>query len=242
MPTKDDVALTNLNARVVRGAQTTGAQVEVVVHNLTDEEIAAEAMTVSFFASAHSGQTQSAAVESFHVPAVAANSTHASSSPLQLDPGDWSVTASLFDSVTNDTLADHTAIDVNIPGAVHEARAFDDSVTHEVAVHIERVERIGEAMYRVHYLLANNGQTTVPAGMGVNAMIIENDDTLAWQEYHFELPCPPGPPDPKYLTLEGSKSFTDANVIVTVDPGGPSEHTDRVQASVAADGSVQIER
>lgn len=241
MPKEGDVLLTNLEADVA-GGPTPGAVLSVVVHNVTDADIAADALTISFFAAAQSGQTQSSAVESFYVPAIAANMTHTSSAPMQIDPGDWQVTASVFDSESNETLANHEPIDVHIPGQVHAAQAFDDSVTHEVAVEIDRIEHLGATLYRVHYNLANNGQSTVPAGMLVRAMIVENDDTLAWQDYHFEIPCPPGPPDPKYLTLEGSKAFTNATVYVTADPDGPSEAGDQVQASVNADGSVQITR
>jgi hypothetical protein len=242
MPKEGDAVLTNLTAEVLTSAQATAAKLEVLVHNLTDEEIAADALTVGFFATAQSGQTQSSAVESFTIEAVPANGMHTSFAPIQIDPGDWIVTASLFDSETNATIGNHDGIDVHIPGQVHEAQEFDDTVKHDVAVEIQNIERLGDIVYRVHYTLGNNGQTTVPAGMLVRAMIVENNDTLAWQDYHFEIPCPPGPPDPKYLTLEGSKQFTNATVFVTADPEGPSEISDQVEASVAADGSVTISR
>jgi hypothetical protein len=239
MPKEGDVVLTNLTADP-SGGPTPGAVLAVLVHNVTDADIPADALTVAFYASAQSGQTQSSAVESFYVPAVPANTMHESSAPIQIDPGDWIVTASVFDSDTNETLANHDGIDTHVPGEVHHAQAFDDTVKHDVAVAIERIEHLGQTLFRVHYTLGNDGQTTVPPGMLVRAMIVENDDTLAWQDYHFEIACPPGPPDPKYLTLEGSKSFTNATVYVTADPGGPSEVTDQVQATVAADGSVHI--
>jgi hypothetical protein len=241
MPKPDDVALTNLTAQV-DGVSPPGAVVDVVVHNLTDAEIPEDALTIGFFGDAQSGQTQSSAAQSFRVAAIPANSIHTPGGPMQMDPGDWLVSAALFDSETDDLLARHEAIPVHVPGAVHAAQSFDDTVKHDVSVQIQSVEHLSGSIYRVHYLLANNGQTTVPAGMLVRALIAENDDTLAWQDYHFEMPCPPGPPDPKYLTLEGSTTFTNASVFVMADPGGPSEFIDQVEATVAADGSVSIAR
>ena len=148
----------------------------------------------------------------------------------------------MFDVRTDEPLAHHQPITVHIPGHVHKAQAFDDTVKHDIGVHIERVEHLRTTLYRVHYMLANKGNTTVPPGMLVRAQIVENADTLAWQDYHFELSCPPGPPDAKYLTLEGSSTFTNASVYVTADPGGPSEVVDVVHATVGAGGAVQITR
>ena len=242
MPGADDVVLSNLEARVGPGDPVSGAVLEILVHNVTDAEIPAHALTIAFFAAATSGQTQESATESFYVGAVAANEMHKTGGPIHLDPGDWSVTASLFDSESTEPLAHHEAIPVHVPGYVHHAAAFDGSVQYDIGVQIQWIEHMPATIYRVHYELANHGTTTVPPGMLVRAMIVENDDTLAWQDYHFEQPCPPGPPDAKYLTLEGSSTFTDALVYVTADPGGPSERTDAVRATTGADGRVELSR
>ena len=86
MPKQGDCTLTNL-ASVTQGGDPSGAKVEVVISNLTDDEIAENAMTISFHAVAMDNQTQSSAVESFYVAAIAAMGSHTSSSPLQIDPG-----------------------------------------------------------------------------------------------------------------------------------------------------------
>ena len=161
------------------------------------------------------------------------------SGPIQLDAGNWQVTASLFDSETNENIADHTAIDVFVPGQVHERQEFDDSAAYEIGVEIQSVEKLGKALYRVHYLLENKGSTTVPPGMLVRGMIVENEDVTAWQDYHFEVACPPGQPDAKYLTLEGSAEFQEAVVYVIADPEGPSETTATVHAT-SSGGAVHI--
>ena len=155
---------------------------------------------------------------------------------MQLDPGDWTVSATVFDSETNEALAHHQPIDVHIPGQVHHAHAFDNSTKYDINVQIQSVQKLGATLYRVHYLLGNHGTTTVPPGMLVRAMIVENDDTLAWQDYHFELACPPGEPDPKYLTLEGSSAITNAVVYVIADPSGPSEVVDTAHLTVDGSG------
>ena len=238
MPKQGDCTLTNL-AAVSQGGDPSGAMVEVVISNLTDDEIAENAMTISFHAVAMDNQTQSSAVESFYVAAVAAMGSHTSRSPLQIDAGNWQVSASLFDSETNENIADHDAIDVSVQGQVHERQEFDDSAAYQIGVEIQSVEKLGLALYRVHYLLENKGETTVPPGMLVRGMIVENDDVTAWQDYHFELACPPGPPDPKYLTLEGSREFAEAVVYVIADPEGPSETTATVHAT-SSGGAVHI--
>ena len=241
MPKQGDAVITEL-AVLATTPDPSGARIEAKVHNLTDAEIPEDALTIALSAQARSGQTQSEASVSFYVGAIPAGEVGSPDGPLQLDPGDWAVEAHLFDAATNQYLDAHGPIDVHIPGYVHQAQAFDNATEYDVSVQIERIEHLAPVLYRVHYLLANNGTTTVPPGMLVRAMIVENDDNISWQDYHFELSCPPGPPDPKYLSLEGNSTFTDAAVYVTVDPGGPSEATDAVRATVAEDGKVEIFR
>src|SRR6186997_2579130 len=75
MPKQGDCTLTNL-ASVTQGGDPSGAKVEVVISNLTDDEIAENSMTISFHAVAMDNQTQSSAVESFYVAAIAAMGSH----------------------------------------------------------------------------------------------------------------------------------------------------------------------
>jgi hypothetical protein len=240
MPKQGDCTLTNLTAEPHSG-NLSGALFAVVVNNLTDTEIPADAVTIKFSAAAADNLTQSSADESFYVAAVPAMGSHSPSAPMQLDPGHWVAAAVLTDSETYETIAESEAIDVHVAGQVHEAQAFDDSVKYEIGVHIESVEKLGQALYRVHYLLENKGSTTVPPGMLVRAMILENEDVAAWQDYRFEIACPPGPPDPKYLTLEGSSDFQEAFVYVIADAEGPSETSTSVYAT-SSGGAVYITR
>lgn len=156
---------------------------------------------------------------------------------LQIDPGAWSVFVQVVNANGNSMGMSEGAM-ITVPGQVAVAQTFDDNQSYALSVTIEQVEHLSGDFFRVHYILQNNSERELPAGMRVIGQLGGEGSE---QYYAMTSGLPAHQSHNHYLTLEAQYPNTITAAII-VDKDGPSQVTDTVQVHIADDGTPTMSR
>jgi hypothetical protein len=170
--------------------------------------------------------------------AIAPGEEHQGHSPVQADPGTWTVWVALTDATTGQQLTQSENVTVHVAGAVAASHDFDETQTYALTVTITQFEHVQGALFRIHYDLQSDRD--VPAGLNVSGKIAGETNTSA-QLYDLTTAVTAGQARAHHLTLESDKP-AHVTASITVDPGGPSEKADSVEVDIAEDGTSTISR
>jgi hypothetical protein len=167
---------------------------------------------------------------------IAPGAEHQGHSPLQADPGSWTVWVGITDTTSGQEIATSENMTAHVAGTVALAPSFDDTQTYALTVTITHVEHVQGALFRIHYDLQSDRD--VPAGLNVSGKL-EGAQANSGQLYDLTTGLTAGHAHPHYLTLEAdTPSHITANI--RVDPGGPSEAAASVEVDIAEDGTPTI--
>ena len=170
------------------------------------------------------------------VDGIAPGAEHQGHSPLQADPGSWTVWAGITDTTSGQEIATSETMTAHVAGTVALAPSFDDTQTYALTVTITSVEHVQGALFRIHYDLQSDRD--VPAGLNVSGKMEGAQDNSA-QLYDLTTGLTAGRAHPHYLTLEADMP-SHITASIKVDPGGPSETAASVEVDIAADGTPTI--
>jgi hypothetical protein len=167
---------------------------------------------------------------------IAPGAEHQGHSPVQADPGSWTVWVGITDTTSGQEIATSENVTAQVAGTVAHAPTFDDTQAYSLTVTITNVEHVQGALYRIHYDLQSDRD--VPAGMNVSGRI-EGAQGQSGQLYDLTTGLRAGQAHPHYLTLEADIP-SHITATITVDPGGASEVAASVEADIAEDGTPTI--
>jgi hypothetical protein len=170
--------------------------------------------------------------------AIAPGEEHQGHSPVQADPGEWTVWVAISDTTTGQQVAASENMTAVVAGSVALAPTFDDTQTYALTVTITSVEHVQGALFRVHYDLQSDRD--VPAGLNVSGKV-DGAQSKSAQLYDLTTGLTAGQARAHYLTLEADIP-DHITTSITVDPGGPSEQSDSVEVDITADGTTTISR
>jgi len=215
---------------------TPGARISVQAKNETGRALDASELIMMLTCQSTSGANESDFQETWDSHSFAVGEERQVAGPVQLDPGDWAVALGVYSSATRELVTSSDWGSVHIDGHVAASHSFDDTQPLSLRVEINQVEWVQGVMFRVHYLAYNDSTQAVPPGLPVQGSIVQDSDTLAWQDYHLERGVAPNGHEQHYLTLEaeipdGQETISGANAYITVDPNGPAQAYDAVQFS-----------
>jgi hypothetical protein len=235
-----DIAVTFDQATAEAKATTDGTPAIVVRYVITNTGTSAidpDRLQVEFFAMGAGVSAEAAAYTKGEIVAgLAPGEQHSGHSPIQADPGSWTVWVAISDLTTGQQLATSENMTAVVAGAVSAAPAFDDSQTYALTVTITQVEHVQGALFRVHYDLQCDRD--VPAGLNVSGKV-EGHKTNSSQLYDLTTGLTAGQPRAHYLTLEADVP-DHITASITVDPSGPSEQTASAEVDIAEDGTATI--
>lgn len=170
--------------------------------------------------------------------AIAPGEEHQGHSPVQADPGEWTVWVALNDTTTGQQVAASENMTTVVAGSVALAPAFDDTQTYALTVTITSVEHVQGALFRVHYDLQCDRD--VPAGLTVSGKV-DGAQAKSAQLYDLTTGLTAGQARAHYLTLEADIPGH-ITASITIDAGGPSEQADSVEVDIAEDGTATMSR
>jgi hypothetical protein len=210
----------------------------VEVHNLGDSPIAEGELSLWISAEPHNVETgrdednaEGGATISVQVPALTPEGATPFQLPMQVDPGHWHVTATVWAIAGGSTLATAEG-DVLVQGQHARRVAYDEHATRDLGVSVTHLTRVDASLYQVHFVVTNRSDAPVPAGLPVIAgLSSEGSGMGTTQQYDLPTPIGAAASVETYLTLEGASTGTLTAKIV-IDPTGPStqESTLVVQA------------
>jgi hypothetical protein len=216
---------------------TTGLVVMYSVTNAGASPIAAGTLIPKVLAASDHSAEAVASVDGSPFGAFGSGEEHNDTVSIQLDPGTWL----LFVQVVNangDSMGLSESATTTVAGQVAAQRAFDDTQTYALSVTIEQVEHLNDTLFRVHYILQNNSERELPAGMRVSG---ELGGEASTQYYQMTSGLPAHQSHQHYLTLEAQYP-TNVSATITVDKEGPSQAIDTVQVDIADDGTPTMQR
>ena len=224
------------------GDGTTGARVSFSMTNTGARRIEDGEVTAKIWAVSQSGAAEGTAEVNYRMTALDIGATATHGSPLQIDPGTWSVAVYLFDAQSSDLITQSDPHIVQIAGSEAHQAAFAENADYAVQPHITYVEKVETYMVRVHYNLTNTGSVAVPPGLEVYGYI---NDQLSHadsdQDYHLQHGVAVGATDAHYLTLEGDPSPGQSwQATIYVDPNGPSAATSSVTVTWDEHGHASL--
>ena len=215
---------------------TTGAYITVHVTN-TGPEIPDGALVVWFSAAETSGASEHSANSAHPLGKYAVGQGRDAGGALQLDPGTWTVIASVR-TLTDDLVAVAEPVSVKIAGHVGHSPAADPSEHHDLAVAIDTVTH-EKSLYRIHYTLRNLSAHPVPAGLHVSASLTGVvTGSHAEQEYTLQTGLPPHGHAPHYLTVENDPKRDSLVATITVHVGGGEVKTGTAFADTDDTGAI----
>ncbi len=221
---------------------TDGTPALIVHYTLTNSgtiPIDAGRLELGFYVLAEGNTPEAAAyVLGDSLTALAPGEEHQGGSPIQVDPGAWTVFVGVKDKTTGETLATSESVGVHVAGKESVATTFDESQTYALTVTITQFEHVQGALFRVHYDLQCDRD--VPAGLNVSGKLVGAQSRSA-QLYDLTTGLTAGRAVPHYLTLEADLP-DHVTASITVDPSGPSEKTNSVEVEIAADGTTTMSR
>jgi hypothetical protein len=225
-------------------AHTTNDGTPAIVFNYSVTNVGTTAidpgkLQVGYFVLAEGASAEAAAYSQGDVlSAIAPGEEHRGFSPVQADPGTWTVWVAISDTTTGQQLTQSENQTVHVAGTVAASHEFDDTQSYALTVTITQFEHVQGALFRIHYDLQSDRD--VPAGLNVSGKIVGETNTSA-QLYDLTTAVTAGQPRAHYLTLESDKPAR-VTASITVDPGGPSEKSDSVEVDIAEDGTSTISR
>ncbi len=151
---------------------------------------------------------------------------------LQIDPGAWDVFVQVVNA-NGDSMGMSDGAPVTVPGRVAMAQAFDDKQSYALSVTIEQVEHLSDNFFRVHYILQNNSERELPAGMRVVGQL---GGDASEQYYTMTSGLPAHQQHNHYLTLEAQYP-NKLTATIMVDKEGPSQVSDTVEVDITDDGT-----
>ena len=215
---------------------TTGAYITVHVTN-TGPEIPDAALVIWFNAAATDASSEHSANFAHPLGRYAVGEGRGATGVLQLDPGTWTVIASVR-TLTDDLVAVAEPVSVVIAGHVGHSPTADPSEHHDVAVAIDTVTH-EDSLYRIHYTLRNLSARPVPAGLPVSASLTGViTGSHAEQEYTLQTGLPPHGHAPHYLTVENPPQRDSLVARITVHVGAGQVKTAVAYADTDDSGAV----
>lgn len=161
------------------------------------------------------------------VPALEPKGTYPYEMPMQVDPGHWHVTATLWK--TEGSPLGTSEGDVVVQGQHRQQVEFDDNLKHDLGVLVTHLTRVDTSLYQIHFVLNNLGNTPVPAGLPVAGTLESAESGMsASQQYDLPDPLAAGASVQTYLTVEGAESGL-LRATIVVDPNGPSAQEDTLE-------------
>ena len=239
-PAGSDIAVTL--SHVTAEAQTTTDGTPAIVFHYTitntgTSDIEAGRLQVGLYVLAEGASAEAAAYNLGEVlAAIAAGADHQGHSPVQADPGSWTVWVGITDTTTAQEVATSENTTVQVAGSVAHAPSFDETQTYQLTVTITQVEHVQGGLFRIHYDLQSDRD--VPAGLNVSGNL-EGAQAQSAQLYDLTTGLRAGQAHPHYLTLE-SDIPAHITASITVDPGGPSEAVASAEVDIAEDGTPTI--
>lgn len=216
----DGTTLTTVHIPVTNGAQPT-----------SDNEIFVDLYTTSDTAESDAERTH-------WVSAFGAGESRELQLNVQIDPGDWTIQASLY-TADGTIIAQADPLQTTVPGHPRHQQEFDDTGQYNLSIEIVEVEG-AQNFCRVHYRLHNNGRTPLPEGLPVMGVVVDNEGNASSQDYQLQRGVHAGTAEAHYLTLETTTTPGDGGFLtVTVDPGGQNEQSQTV--GITWNGSEKAE-
>jgi hypothetical protein len=216
---------------------TTGLNVIYSVTNAGTASIAAGTLIPKVIAASEHSAEAVASVNGPPFGAFGNGEEHDGTVSIQLDPGTWVI----FVQVVNekeDSMGLSDSATTTIAGQVATQREFDDKQSYALSVTIEQVEHLSDNFFRVHYILQNNSERELPAGMRVEGELGGETST---QYYQMTSGLPAHQSHQHYLTLEAPYP-NNLSATIIVDKEGPSQVTDTVQVEISDDGTPTLQR
>jgi hypothetical protein len=210
----------------------TGLNVYYNVTNAGTSPIAAGALTPKVISVSARSAEAVASFDGRPFEAFGIGEKHDGLVSIQLDPGEWSAFIQVV-NVNGDSMGMSDGVLTTIPGAVTAQRDFDDKQSYALSVTVEQVEHLSDQFFRLHYILQNNSERELPAGMRVEG---ELGGEASTQYYQMQSSLAAHQSHAHYLTLEAQYPAT-LTATILVDKDGPSQVTDTVTVDIADDGT-----
>lgn len=235
-----DVSLTIAVPRVeplTMADGTTGLHVTYKVTNEGTSPIAEGTLIPRVIAASEHSAEAVASVDGRPFGALGSGQEHDDTVAIQLDPGAWVIFVQVVNA-NGDSLGLSDSATTTIAGQVARQRDFDDKQSYALSVSIGQVEHLSDNFFRVHYVLQNNSERELPAGMRVEG---ELGGEASTQYYQMTSSLAAHQSHPHYLTLEAQYP-NKLTATITVDKEGPSQVRDSVEVDIADDGTPTMSR
>jgi hypothetical protein len=235
--------------RITLGVPTAAARVthdgtsEVIISysvtNTGTTPLEANALLMTFLVIVADRTAEITASVTGHLPvALAVGEEHRGDTTLQVDPGSRTVSVSVDDAATGESLATSDPVAVEVPGHRVTTQAFDDTQAYTLTLSINSVEHVADTLYRVHYDI--DSDRDVPAGLYVDGRITSSEG-ISSETYVLTTDIAAGRPHAHYLTMEAA-SPSHSTAFIVVDPGGPSEKSESAVVEISEDGTPTMSR
>jgi hypothetical protein len=215
----------------------TGLSVFYTVTNAGTAPIAAGALTPKVISVSARSAEAVASYDGRPFEAFGIDEKHEDIVSLQLDAGEWSVFIQVVNA-NGDSMGMSEGVLATVPGSVTAQRDFDDKQPYALSVTIQQVEHLSDHFFRVHYILQNNSERELPAGMRVEG---ELGGEASTQYYQMQSSLAAHQSHTHYLTLEAQYPVT-LTATILVDKDGPSQISDTVNVDIAQDGTPTMSR
>ena len=211
---------------------TTGANVIYRVTNGGTAPIAEGALIPRVIAASEHSAEAIASVDGHPFGAFGIGEEHDNTVSIQVDPGTWLFFVQIINA-NGDSMGMSDNTKATIAGHVATPRDFDDKQSYALSVSIGQVEHLSGNFFRVHYVLQNNSDRELPAGMRVEGELGGDAST---QYYQMTSSLAAHQSHAHYLTLEAQYPNRLTAKIV-VDKQGPSQVEDSAEVDIADDGT-----
>jgi hypothetical protein len=160
---------------------------------------------------------------------------------VQLDPGIWQVSVTIFDAQGNQ-VAQSDSHSVTIPGAQHHKEQFADSSQLQFTIEPTHVHKEEPTLVKVDYRLSCTGSVDILPGFPVAITLGDSDGNVADQVYNIEQGVRRGASEPKFLHVGcgESKAGDTAKLRMIGDHGGAAEKEFKFTLTWKEDGTAEV--
>jgi hypothetical protein len=224
---------------VIKGPPAPGVSVRVTVTNGPEAVDANQTLLALSASSTETSQLLGDHTEPLN--AFAAGESREVGTGVQLDPGTWQMSVTIYDAQGNQ-LAQSDSQSVTIPGPQHHTEQFADSSQLQFTIEPSHVHQERPGLVKVDYLLSCTGSVDLLPGFPVSITLAGSDGSVADQVYNIEQGVRRGAAEPKFLHVGcgETKAGDTAQLTLTGDVGGAAAKAFNFTLTWKEDGSADV--